>query len=104
MRKLALSLVILFGIAFSAFAENTLPAPKNNETRYDIIVVEGHHYLVVAAKTEQRSLGAYGERGTKPPSVSSAISLQVLHSFGCPCMTNKIQKIEIQNVSTNSIP
>lgn len=100
MKKAALSFAILFGIAFNVFAGNTLPAPKNNETRYDIIVVEGHHYLVVVTKTEQ-----YRDKGNSwDPSVSSAISLQVLHSFGCPCMTNKVQQIEVQNVSTNSIP
>jgi len=102
MKKAALSFAILFGIAFNVFAgntlpararntlpaaRNTLPAPKNNETRYDIIVVEGHHYLVVVTKTEQ-----YRDKGNSwDPSVSSAISLQVLHSFGCPCMTNKVQ-------------
>ena len=94
MRKAVLSLAILFEIAFNAFAGNTLPAPRNNETRYDIIVVEGHHYLVVATKAEQN-----GRQGTVGISFSSAVSLQVLHSFGCPCMTNNVQ-----NVSTNSIP
>ena len=97
MKKLICSLIAISAL-FSSFA-GELPVPKNNQTRYDIIEVEGHHYLVVATKTEGRIADCHGA------GVSSAVSLQVIHSYGCPCMTNKIQKIEVvnANASTNTV-
>ena len=94
--KILISALALIGCVSLAIGGNTLPAPQNNQTRYDVIVVEGHHYLVVATKIEQGYRGGYWKDGYRyEPAFSSATSLQVLHSHGCPCMTNNIQKVEI---------
>lgn len=92
--KILISALAIIGCVSLAIGGNTLPAPQNNQTRYDVIVVEGHHYLVVATRTEQgQHPGPYNSKSS--PAFSSAISLQVLHSHGCPCMTNNVQKVEI---------
>lgn len=85
MKRLILATIVSFGIVFTAIAGNTLSVPENNQTKYDIIVVEGHHYLVVVSRSAQR----IHDSQCVASAVSSSISIQVLHSFGCPCMEKK---------------